>query len=66
MRTELSAAVGAVELMNLITYVKENGNIFFIGLLIKIFEVIVTSVVNFLVTYLVSEILKTSAILFYN
>ena len=35
---------------------------FFIGLLIKTFEVIATSVVNFLVTYLVSEILKTNDI----
>ena len=35
---------------------------FFIGLLIKTFEVIVTSVVNFLVTYLVSKILKTNDI----
>ena len=31
---------------------------FFIGLLIKTFEVNVTSIVNFLITYLVSEILK--------
>ena len=31
---------------------------FFIRLLIKSFEVFVTSIVNFLVTYLVSEILK--------
>ena len=31
---------------------------FLIGLLIKSFEVFVTSIVNFLVTYLVSEILK--------
>ena len=30
----------------------------FIGLLIKSFEVFVTSIVNFLLTYLVSEILK--------
>ena len=35
---------------------------FFIGLLIKTFEVIVISVVNFLVTYLVSKILKTNDI----
>ena len=34
----------------------------FIGLLIKPFEVVVTSVVNFLVTYLVSKILKTNDI----
>ena len=41
---------------------KENGNIFFIGLLIKTFEVIIISVFNFLVTYLDSEILKTNDI----
>ena len=35
---------------------------FFIGLLIKTFEVIATSVVNFLATYLVSEIFKTNNI----
>ena len=44
------------------TDLKKNGNIFFIGLSIKTFEVIVTSVLNFWVTYLVSEILKTNDI----
>ena len=37
---------------------KGNSNVFFIGLLIRTFKVTVTSVVNFLITCLVSEILK--------
>ena len=41
---------------------KENGNIFFIGLLIKTFEVIATSVVDFLLTCFVPEILKANNI----